>query len=283
MRPCSSAPAPQLRERDGVEGARGDRLATPRRPSRVRSSPAALRVNVTASTCARVDHALARLPRDAAGEHPRLARARAREDRQRRGAAGDRVALRRVETVEERVHRGTVPPGCDTDGDPRPDGSGPEQQKAPSSLRCVAARISSGPFLPTSSDPSPQGCPRCSASVSASGSLASRGWSRSARSPHRIPLRSVFRVFPSVPLVPPDLRRLARASRPFLPGTGPVFTGPRNIPTARARMQEEISLRAADTFRTRGRSVALGVRTDGRRRARRDPRRARDASSRTSR
>ena len=47
---------------------------------------------------------LARLPRDAAGEHAGLARARAGEDRERRGAAGDRVALGRVETVEQVVH-----------------------------------------------------------------------------------------------------------------------------------------------------------------------------------
>ena len=155
----------------------------------------------------------------------------------------------------------------------------PGQQKAPSSLRCVAARISSGPFLPTSSDSSPQGCPRCSASVSASGSLASRGWSRSARSPHRIPLRSVFRVFPPVPLVPTDLRRRARASRPFLPGTGPVFTGPRNIPTRRTRLQAEFRAFSRGYRPRGGRRVAIErVRTHGRRRARRDPRRAREGA-----
>ena len=231
---------------------------------------------------------LARLPRDAAGEHARLARARAREDRQRRGAARDRVALRGVETVEERVHRGTVPPGCDTRCRPaaartaRRAARGPEQQKAPSSLRCVAAPISSGPFLPTSSGPSPQGCPRCAASVSASGSLASRGWSRSARSPHRIPLRpssGFSRPFRSVPT---DLRRPARASRPFVPGTGPVFTGPRNIPT-RTRDCKQKSSRVRGYRRAGGRRVrARSSNAWSATRSTRSPTRSRP-SSRTSR
>ena len=64
-----------------------------------------------------IDQPLARLPRDAPGEHAGLARARAGEDRERRGAAGDRVALRGIETVEERVHGGTVPPGYDAHDD----------------------------------------------------------------------------------------------------------------------------------------------------------------------
>ena len=93
-----------------------------------------------------------------------------------------------------------------------PSGSSPEQQKAPSSLRCVAARISSGPFPPTSSDSSPQGCPRCSASAVGL---------RFPRFPGVVPFRSVTAPDPApirLPGLPvrsaraPDLRRLARAS-----------------------------------------------------------------------
>ncbi len=98
-------PAAELRQRDGVERAGGDRLAHAEAGrGAARSSPAALRVKVTARTWAGSMSRSLRLPRDAPGEHARLARPRAGEDRQRRGAAGDRVALRRVETVEERVH-----------------------------------------------------------------------------------------------------------------------------------------------------------------------------------
>ena len=81
------------------------------------------------------------------------------EDRERSGAAGDRVALRGIETVEERVHGGTVPPGYDAHDDHPRVRHPPGQQKAPSSLRCVAARISSGPFLPTASEPLASGFP----------------------------------------------------------------------------------------------------------------------------
>ena len=95
---------PELRQCDGVEGPGGDRLAD--------AEPAQTRPQLTGrlpgegdrEDVGRVDAQLARLPRDAAGEHPGLARPRAGQDRQRRSRAGDRVALGGVETVEQGVH-----------------------------------------------------------------------------------------------------------------------------------------------------------------------------------
>ena len=140
---------------------------------------------------ARIDQALARLPRDAAGEHAGLARAGAGEDRERRGAAGDRVALRGVETVEERVHVGTVPPGYDTRRATRPtsrrNSRRPRVVSAASQLGSPRGRSCRPPPTPRS-----RVAPGAQASAAVSGFLTSRGWSRSVRSPHRI-LPSVFR------------------------------------------------------------------------------------------
>ena len=178
-----------------------------------------------------IDESLARLPRDAPGEHAGLARAGAGEDRQRRGAAGDRVALRCVETVEERVHRGTVPRGCDADAHSRRPTEHRAAQHARNSRRprvvSAASQLGSprGRSRRPSSDSSPQGCPRCSASAVGL-RLSSPPGGGPVRLGHRtgsVPIR-----LPGLPVRSARAIRLAstsRASRPFLPGTGPVFTG----------------------------------------------------------
>ena len=108
------APAPQLRERNGVEGAGGDGLAHAESGEAGPEFSGRLAGEGDGQHVRGIDHLFARLPRDATGEDAGLARPRAGEDRQRRGATGDRIALRRVQTLEERVHRGTVPPGYDS-------------------------------------------------------------------------------------------------------------------------------------------------------------------------
>ena len=100
-----------------------------------------------------VDVGVPGLPGDATGQDARLARAGAGEDRQRNGARGDRLALLVIEALEQRVARArwSSRSSCDhTDRvrqQPRtvPDLRTAETGKAPSSLRCVAAPISSGP------------------------------------------------------------------------------------------------------------------------------------------
>ena len=138
-------PPPQLRERDGMERAGGDRV--------LHVEPAQARAQLARRLAGErdgehvpgIDCALARLERDPAREHARLARARAGKDRERRGSARDRLALGRVETAEQLAHRVHRRPGV-RHRTPLP-GQGARTRKAPSSLRCVAARISSGPFL----------------------------------------------------------------------------------------------------------------------------------------
>ncbi len=164
--PASALAPAELGERDRVERAGGDRVADPEAGQAGPELAGGLAGERDREHVGRVDVPLARLPRDPTGEDAGLARAGAGQDRERRGATGDRIALRRVEILEERVHGGTVPPGYDSHREPsRGPGRQTGQQKAPSSLRCVAARISSGPFPPTTSDPSPPGLPGCSASV----------------------------------------------------------------------------------------------------------------------
>ena len=126
---------------------------------------------------------------------------------------------------QERRPRGTVPPGYDTQRGPRRGERQPEQQKAPSSLRCVAARISSGPFPPTAFRPLAPGLPHLlGLGCGLRRSSTSRGWSRSVPSPHR--LRS--RPSPGC----------ARSRAPGRPGTGLAFTGLRIVRTRRGDMQE---------------------------------------------
>ena len=100
---------------------------------------------------ARLGVLLADPERDAAGEHARLARPGGREDRERRVRLGDGRALVRVEIGEQRVG---VTHGCDRTGrlrrtalrvDATVGQAASGRGKAPSSLRCVAAPISSGP------------------------------------------------------------------------------------------------------------------------------------------
>ena len=105
---------PELGERERVEGAGGDPFDLER------SEP------VDQLTCgfarerdrehvARLGVAVARAPRDATGEHARLARTGRREDRERFGRCRDRLALARVESVEEKIHAAaTVAKRCAT-------------------------------------------------------------------------------------------------------------------------------------------------------------------------
>ena len=87
--------------------------STPSASSRSTSSPAARRVNVTASTWRGLGELLADAERDATREHAGLARAGGREDRERRVRLGDRGALVRVEIGEQRV---VVRHACDRTG-----------------------------------------------------------------------------------------------------------------------------------------------------------------------
>ena len=68
---------------------------------RSRISPAALFVNVTARICARIDAVDVDQPRDARGEHARLARAGAGEHEERSVDVQHGLALRGVEPGEQ--------------------------------------------------------------------------------------------------------------------------------------------------------------------------------------
>ena len=256
VRPCSSA-----RRRSWARAMAWNvpAVTDSRTPSRLRRGPqltGGLAGEGDREDVRGIDPLLARLPRDAAGEHARLARTRAR----RGSPAARRVLVTASRCVASRPSSrastcGTVPPGCDTHGVPRARRRSPEQQKAPSSLRCVAARISSGPFLPTTSEPSPQGCPRCSASAVGLRFPRFPGVVPfgSFTAPDPVPVR-----LPGLPPVPPDPRLASTARfRPFLPGTGPVFTGLRIVRTRSRRMQGGISAPYADTVPPVVRSVAI--------------------------
>ena len=152
-------------------------------------------MNVSASTWRGSTTLLARLPGDAAGEHTRLARTRAREDRERRGAAGDRVALRRVETAQEVVHAGARYRRGTT---PNRDANSPERGRP----RVVSAASQLGSPRGHSREafrPRPRRSPPAFSAASrpppGSPGLAPtawfrlpspRGWSRSTGLPHRL-------------------------------------------------------------------------------------------------
>ena len=91
--------------------------STPSRDSRPTNSPAARRVKVTASTW-RASASPSRPPRDAAGQHPRLARSGRAEDRERCWNTTSLPRAGGVEVVEERAdprpdrHRGQAEPAA---------------------------------------------------------------------------------------------------------------------------------------------------------------------------
>jgi len=130
----------------------------------------------------------------------------------------------------------------------------PEQQKAPSSLRCVAARISSGPFLPTTSTPRP-GLPQV---------LGLGCGLRCAHLPGVVPFGSCTAPDPSRPSSgSPDPR-----ARRFRHQTGVHRFQHRK--DARSRLQEGI--RGISRVPSgRWSTCPRTLRSDGRRRARRDP------------
>ena len=112
-------PSPQLRERDGVEGAGGDALAHAEAGEAAAQLARGLAGEGDRERVGGLEPFLRGHPGDAAREDARLARPRAGQDRQGRGGAGDRVALGGVEAAQEfvdrlGVHGGTVRPAYDT-------------------------------------------------------------------------------------------------------------------------------------------------------------------------
>jgi len=101
--------AAQLRERDGVDGARGEGRVDAEPAQAVLQLARGLAGERDREHVGRVVEALAGPPRDAPGEHARLPRSRGRVDRQRDGRRGDGLALLGVEVVEQRVAGGN---GC---------------------------------------------------------------------------------------------------------------------------------------------------------------------------
>ena len=167
---------------------------------RSRSSPAALRVKVTARTCAgstrrsRDCHAMRRVstrvlpdpaPARIANGAPRLVTASRCVGRDRRGASSTAAPYR---SGYDAARRPFAPPVHE-----------PKQGRNSGRPRVVSAASQLGSPRGRScrpSRPSPQGCP----GLGLAGGLrfrSSRGWSRSVRSPHRIrPFRSL-RLAPS--------------------------------------------------------------------------------------
>jgi hypothetical protein len=105
------APPPELRQRDGMEGARGH--LTPHAESRqpIAQLPGGLARERDRKGVGRVDVRVAGLPGDAARQDPRLARAGTGQDRQRRRACRDGFTLRVVQALEQDVfgHPRTIP------------------------------------------------------------------------------------------------------------------------------------------------------------------------------
>ena len=250
---------------------------TPRRARRARSSPAALRVNVTARTCARgrsaasLDcHAMRRVSTRVLPE-PAPARMA-----KRRGATGDRVALRRVETLKERVHLGTVPPGCDSHVDPRTTRTlTPRTARNSRRPRVVSAASQLGSPRGRSCRPPPILAPGLPQVLGLGVGL------RFPRFPGVVPFRSFTAPDPAPIRLPGLPVRSARSHR--LASSGPCFPAvPSRHRTGVHRPSQHTDARraiASGNFArarircARARSVAIGVRSDGRRRARRDPRR----------
>ena len=80
-------PAPELRQRDGVERARGDLAADPEPGEAIAELAGGLARERDRERVRRVDVGVPGLPGDATGQDARLARAGAGEDRERYGAA----------------------------------------------------------------------------------------------------------------------------------------------------------------------------------------------------
>ena len=159
---------------------------TPRRARRARSSPAALRVKVTASTCdgsmscSRDCHAMRRVRTRVL---PEPAPARIASGAARLVTASRCVGSRpwRSASTAARYRPGTTVTGSPVRRFPVRDSRRPRVVSAASQLGSPRGR--SRRPLPT---PRLRVAPGARPRSSSPGSLASRGWSRSARSPHRI-------------------------------------------------------------------------------------------------